>query len=189
MVFFDTVKQVGFYGAYHNNKTNQIIHFFFIPMILWTFFSMLAHVEVDVPVVGEMLGMGPMPLSYPMAAFYAGFYLMLDLPVGLVCAAILGVFGITSTDFARDYENSLEKAFALHCVAWTIQFLGHAVFEKRAPALKESILQAFLLAPFFVAMETTFALGFKEELHEEVKKLVHADIMKFKAEKKAAKVE
>ena len=183
MVFFDTAKQIAFYGAYHNNKINQLIHFVFIPSILWT--SLVFAAGVDVPVVGEMLGMGPMPLSYFAAAFYAGFYIMLDLPVGLVCAAILGIFGITSVEFAAK-ENGTQIAIAVWVFAWIMQFIGHGVFEQRAPALKDSLFQALLLAPFFVAMEAAFFLGFKEELHEEVKKLVHADIMKFKADKKTA---
>ncbi|KAG6401765.1 hypothetical protein SASPL_138630 [Salvia splendens] len=38
-------------------------------------------------------------------------------------------------------------------VCWTGQFIGHGVFEKRAPALLDNLAQAFLMAPFFVLLE------------------------------------
>ncbi|PNX71371.1 putative endoplasmic reticulum membrane protein, partial [Trifolium pratense] len=38
-------------------------------------------------------------------------------------------------------------------VCWTGQFIGHGVFEKRAPALLDNLIQAFVMAPFFVLLE------------------------------------
>jgi len=34
---FSLIDQLAFYGSYHRNKWNQIIHFFFVPLILWSF--------------------------------------------------------------------------------------------------------------------------------------------------------
>lgn len=31
-----TVEQLTFYGSYHNNKWNQLIHAYFVPTIFWT---------------------------------------------------------------------------------------------------------------------------------------------------------
>lgn len=28
--------QLAFYGAYHNNKWNQLVHFVFVPLIYWS---------------------------------------------------------------------------------------------------------------------------------------------------------
>ena len=33
---FDLVDQLSFYGSYHANPWNQLIHFFFVPLILWS---------------------------------------------------------------------------------------------------------------------------------------------------------
>ncbi|KAK4773878.1 hypothetical protein SAY87_028897 [Trapa incisa] len=38
-------------------------------------------------------------------------------------------------------------------LCWTAQFIGHGVFEKRAPALLDNLAQAFLMAPYFVLLE------------------------------------
>ena len=39
----DLLDQLAFYGAYHSNKWNQLIHFVFVPAILWTVAVWLAY--------------------------------------------------------------------------------------------------------------------------------------------------
>ena len=53
-------------------------------------------------------------------------------------------------------------------VAWGMQFVGHGVFEKRAPALKDNVVQALFLAPFFVWIECLWMGGYRPELRERV---------------------
>ena len=55
-------------------------------------------------------------------------------------------------------------AVALHVFSWFAQFYGHGVHEKRAPALLDNLLQALVLAPFFVAFEIAFFLGYRKDL-------------------------
>jgi uncharacterized membrane protein YGL010W len=43
---FDLRDQLSFYGAYHNNRLNQAIHFVFVPAILWTVAVWLAYTPV-----------------------------------------------------------------------------------------------------------------------------------------------
>ena len=45
---------------------------------------------------------------------------------------------------------------------------GHGKFEGRRPALMDSLLQAFLTAPFFVFFEYCFFFGLFQDLHHEV---------------------
>eukprot|EP01099_Mayorella_cantabrigiensis_P007347 TRINITY_DN6510_c0_g1_i1.p1 TRINITY_DN6510_c0_g1~~TRINITY_DN6510_c0_g1_i1.p1 ORF type:complete len:129 (+),score=11.98 TRINITY_DN6510_c0_g1_i1:486-872(+) len=68
-------------------------------------------------------------------------------------------------------------------VAWIAQFVGHGVFEGRAPALLDNIYQAFFLAPLFVWLEILFALGYRPELKTRMEKLVAIDIAKWKESK------
>eukprot|EP01061_Rhynchopus_euleeides_P003969 TRINITY_DN1326_c0_g1_i2.p2 TRINITY_DN1326_c0_g1~~TRINITY_DN1326_c0_g1_i2.p2 ORF type:complete len:184 (+),score=98.31 TRINITY_DN1326_c0_g1_i2:85-636(+) len=180
---FDCNKQVAFYAAYHNDKVNQWIHITCIPMILWT--ALVFTSEVEVPMLGEALGLGyPVPLSWVAAAGYATFYLMLDLMVGGAWLPILGMFAITSTDFVKENENAYPIAITVHVVAWIAQFIGHGVFEKRAPALLDSFVQALVMAPFFVGMEIAFMAGLKQQQKEDVKKLAMEDIMAFRKAQK-----
>ncbi|WVZ19083.1 hypothetical protein V8G54_006405 [Vigna mungo] len=49
--------------------------------------------------------------------------------------------------------GSLPVVLAAQLFCWTGQFIGHGVFEKRAPALLDNLTQAFLMAPYFVVLE------------------------------------
>ncbi len=50
--------------------------------------------------------------------------------------------------------------------------MGHGAFEKRAPALLDSLDQALLTAPLFVLMEVAFFLGYRKEFHAKIMKKV-----------------
>ena len=64
---------------------------------------------------------------------------------------------------------ALKLAGYTHVGAWVAQFIGHGLFERRAPSLFTGIGHSFLAAPFFVFVEAAFALGFMPELHKRVR--------------------
>jgi uncharacterized membrane protein YGL010W len=68
-------------------------------------------------------------------------------------------------------------------VSWIAQFVGHGVYEGRAPALLDNLLQALVLAPFFVFMEALFSFGYRPELQKRVNEAVEKEIKRVKAEK------
>lgn len=74
-------------------------------------------------------------------------------------------------------------AFGVFVVSWIAQFIGHGKFEGRAPALLDNLVQALVLAPFFVWMEILFKLGYRPELRSRVDKAVEKEIAKFRASK------
>lgn len=86
-------------------------------------------------------------------------------------------YGMTATYWAA----------AVHVVSWLVQFIGHGVFEKRAPALLDNLIQAFLLAPLFVWMEILFALGYRPELKSRLDTAVEKEIARFKQQNGSAK--
>ena len=53
--FYD---QLSFYGAYHHNQWNQLVHFIFVPLIFWAFSVWLAYtgqlVPYDLPTSGVL---------------------------------------------------------------------------------------------------------------------------------------
>jgi uncharacterized membrane protein YGL010W len=77
-------------------------------------------------------------------------------------------------------------AIAVKAASWIAQFIGHGVFEKRAPALLDNLLQAFVLAPFFVFLEGLFKLGYRPELQKRVNIEVEKEVKKFRASKAAS---
>ena len=78
-------------------------------------------------------------------------------------------------------------ALGIHLFSWIAQFIGHGVFEGRAPALLDNLVQALFLAPFFVWMEILFAFGYRPELKARLDENVAKEIEKVKGEKGQAK--
>jgi len=73
-------------------------------------------------------------------------------------------------------------------VSWLAQFVGHGVFEGRAPALLDNIFQALFLAPLFVWLEFLFLLGYRPELKSRLDKMVEQDVKTFRESKVNGKV-
>ena len=71
----------------------------------------------------------------------------------------------------------------MHIGCWLAQFVGHGMFEGRAPALLDNLVQAIILAPFFVYMEVLFYFGYRPELKSRLDQAVEVEIAKFRASK------
>ena len=128
----------------------------------------------------------PLNLGAFVAFVYSGFCILLEPVVGTILLPI--IFGWTVyanhlTATYTYYANSV--GIVVEIVAWILQFIGHGVFEGRAPALLDNLLQSFILAPFFVFMEVLFKFGYRPELRQRVEGAVEKEIAKFKAEKAA----
>lgn len=74
-------------------------------------------------------------------------------------------------------------AASVHVVSWIAQFIGHGIFEGRAPALLDNLVQALFLAPFFVWLEILFFFGYRPELKARLDTAVQKEIATFKASK------
>lgn len=71
-------------------------------------------------------------------------------------------------------------ALGVHVFSWVAQFIGHGVFEGRAPALLDNLVQALFLAPFFVWLEVLFMFGYRPELKARLDEAIQKDISKFR---------
>ena len=68
----------------------------------------------------------------------------------------------------------------MHLIGWVIQFIGHGVFEGRAPALLDSLDQALITGPMFVLLEVLFFLGYRKKFHQKMMKQVKRNVALFK---------
>jgi uncharacterized membrane protein YGL010W len=123
------------------------------------------------------------------AILYAGFYMLLEPVAGTVLLPV--IIGWTAyanhLTIAHTYSaNAI--AIGVEIFAWGAQFIGHGVFEGRAPALLDNLLQALVLAPFFVFMEVLFMFGYRPELQKRVSEAVEKEVKKFRSQKAAAAV-
>lgn len=120
--------------------------------------------------------------------FYAVFYVTLDAKAGSLAAFLCFVCWVVSSYLANLMGFSLAWKVVLiaQLVCWTGQFIGHGVFEKRAPALLDNLSQAFLMAPFFVlleALQTVFGYEPYPGFHIAVQAEVEAEINEWKDKK------
>eukprot|EP01060_Flectonema_neradi_P000839 TRINITY_DN10506_c0_g2_i2.p1 TRINITY_DN10506_c0_g2~~TRINITY_DN10506_c0_g2_i2.p1 ORF type:complete len:209 (+),score=42.78 TRINITY_DN10506_c0_g2_i2:95-628(+) len=174
-MFVDKEKQLAFYASYHHETINQWIHIICVPLILWSSMVFVAEVETGLPVNAPQL----------VAIVYGVFYMLMDPVIASPYLLLLFAMQETSTMFIKEVENPYILAIALHVVCWIFQFIGHGVFEKRAPALLTSFFQSLLLAPFFVWVEVLFKLGFQKDLHERVNHIVCKQIHEWKQAEQA----
>lgn len=117
---------------------------------------------------------------------YSTLYILME-PVagGMLAPLLLGgtAYGNHLTSTYGMKANWI--AIGVHIVSWLAQFVGHGIFEGRAPALLDNLVQAIFLAPLFVWLEILFAFGYRPELKARLDQSVEEEIVKFKAGKEA----
>ena len=143
MELFNLSKQYNFYKKYHKNTINVLIHIFCIPIIMWAISVFLTHFSTS-------LFYNP---TFYLTNIYSIYYLILDKNLGKIMTMIFYFSWLTSYYFYWNVSNSIYYATILHTLSWIAQFGGHFYFEGNRPALTDSLLQAFLVAPIFVLID------------------------------------
>ncbi|ODO07546.1 endoplasmic reticulum protein [Cryptococcus wingfieldii CBS 7118] len=179
----DVEEELSFYFSYHANRINQVIHFFCIPQILWTWLIVAAHVALPGAKVYLLADYFAFQLNLALAFItsYNAYYILLDPIGGVTYLPISIIMYISATFLATSPPSSLPLtdpaapsaiplALVVHAGAWVAQFIGHGVFERRAPALFDNLVQALVLAPFFVHLEALFGIfDYKPDMHKKIK--------------------
>jgi uncharacterized membrane protein YGL010W len=154
------------YAAYHRDPRTKLTHFVGVPAIVFAILVLLALVRTAV---------GGIEVSLAMAfvAVMLGYYLALDLVVGLALATLIAPVLWAAEQIARQSLPISLGVFLIFFVGgWVIQLVGHK-FEGNRPALLDNLFHA-LVAPAFLVAELLFALGLRRELREEVERRVEA---------------
>ncbi|KAL8939177.1 MAG: hypothetical protein Q9216_003501 [Gyalolechia sp. 2 TL-2023] len=115
---------------------------------------------------------------------YATLYVLMEPVAGGLLAPLM----LAGTAYANHLSSTYGQtanywALGLHLTSWIAQFIGHGVFEGRAPALMDNLVQAFFLAPFFVWMEILFRLGYRPGLRSRLDEAVEKEIQKYRKSK------
>jgi len=183
---FDVRKQITFYGSYHSHPVNVAIHIFCVPALLWSAlvlstllpspsFLPSAHYVFNNYLVFDM------KTPALTTAFYLSYYLLLD-PVAAILYAPQMILSLLSATAYAHRPDGIRNAVIVQFFSWIAQFLGHGLAEGRAPALLDNILGALVLAPFFVHLELLFMLGYRPELHKQLKNDVGKEVARLRRE-------
>jgi len=183
---FSVERQLVFYGAYHSNPTNIAIHICCVPMLLWSSMVFLSSLSTPASSPSVAHYFGPylgFELNWAtlLATIYQLYYIILEPVAGLLYVPQMAVMLLSAIPFSHRSDGVKMAAF-VQLFSWIAQFMGHGLAEKRAPALLDNILGAFVLAPFFVHMEILFSLGYNKTLHKKMKSGVGVEIAKFRRE-------
>ena len=105
-----------------------------------------------------------------------------------VAGALLAPLLIGGTAYANYLTSTYGAtanywAIGVHVVSWIAQFIGHGIYEGRAPALLDNLVQAIFLAPFFVWLEVLFFFGYRPELRSRLDSSIEKEIAKFRSAK------
>jgi uncharacterized membrane protein YGL010W len=153
-------EQMRSYASFHRDSRNKLTHFVGVPLIVYAIFLLLS--------LGQLVGSEtwPVPITCATVAFVACmiYYVRLDAKLALLQLPFSAV-PLYLADYTAKTVPPTEAIwiFFLSFVGgWLIQFLGH-YFEGQKPALFDNIMQVFN-APLFLAMEVSFALGWRSDL-------------------------
>ncbi|KAK4779925.1 hypothetical protein SAY87_016031 [Trapa incisa] len=191
----DLEKHFAFYGAYHSNPINVLIHMLLVWPIVFTtllilYFtpSLFGFHPVEFSLFGSHVIL-LLNVGFLLTVIYAIFYVCFDVKAGTLAALLCVACWIGSSFVANRLGFSLTWKVVLiaQVLCWTGQFIGHGVFERRAPALLDNLAQAFLMAPFFVLLEALHKfLGYEPYpgFHERVQAKIESDAVSWQDKKK-----
>ena len=182
------LETMAFYGVYHSDPMNQLIHFFFVPCILWSMIIMMAHAPLLPVSISLLPGIPTHLFSWASVALclYVVFYLTIDILGAMIYFPVLYAMYWTSVSmYQADQKQSsstswtgtgrlVKRALLLHLAGWYFQIHpGHKVFEGSQPAIMQSLGGALTSAPLFAFYEGVWALGIRRDLQQTV--LVRVD--------------
>lgn len=133
------------YGESHKNKTNKLIHWVCIPLIVFSLVGLLW----IIPVPEVLQGVPYLNWATIVLAAALLFYIRLSIPlfIGFVLISALMVLG-NATLFQVFDENRLYHliaSVAIFVLAWIGQFIGHNIEGKKPSFFKD--LQFLLIGP------------------------------------------
>lgn len=180
-------KQLRFYGAYHHNPVNIAVHVICVPLILWTFFLLASNSPNVIPTPEKYTYDYLRPNIGTLACLlYSTLYVLMEPVAGSAFAVLLFASTAFANHLVSRYGMTVNYwAMGAHVVCWLAQFVGHGVYEGRAPALLDNLFQAVFLAPLFIWLEVLFTLGYRPELKSKLERWAKEDIAKWKANGKA----
>ena len=121
------------YDRYHTTRGNEFCHYLGIPLIILALLGMLRHVA---------LGAG---LNVGLLLLVAAFLFYLTLSPRLALAMLLVSAGL----YALSLWLTLALAAGVFVVGWILQFVGHGVYEKRAPAFLGNLVH-LMVGPLWI---------------------------------------
>jgi len=134
------------YAVYHKNKTNKIIHWFCIPLIMYSLFGILSQLSFSFTLNDNNYTINILVIFIVLATLYY-FKLSKKLAIGMLIVTILLVKLLDIIDIFNS-ELHLIIYLSIFSIAWVGQFLGHKIEGKKPAFFKD--LQFLLIGPLWL---------------------------------------
>jgi len=151
-------RQLAAYAGYHRDPRNCLTHAVGIPVLFLAVLIPLALRRV--PLGAFEVALGSLLLIPAVAAWIA-----LDFRIGAAMLAAIVPLAIAAEWIARSagVTRAVLVAATLFVIGWALQIVGHAVFERRKPALLDNAFHMFI-GPMFITAKILVALGVRPDL-------------------------
>ena len=144
------------YSESHQNETNQLIHWIFVPLIFLSVIGMLW--DVKLPVELDFMGGEPLNVSMIIALLVFAYYLSLSFAISV------GMLVVTSIGMIACYLYSGPISvwiisLGIFVISWIFQLWGHKIEGKKPSFFKD--LEFFLVGPMWILAKFYNKLGIK----------------------------
>jgi len=133
------------YAADHRHPMNRLTHKIAIPFIVFHIMTMLDWLKTGQEIGGVAITGGIIGFVVAML-----FYAWADLKMAPLMALLFGA----ALFLGRQFGDNHTPVIVIAVVGWTVQLIGHAVYEKNRPSLLTNALQALVGPYFFVSVLT-----------------------------------
>ena len=134
------------YALYHKNKTNKVIHWFCIPLIMYSLFGLLSLLTFNYNLNGTLLEFNILSIFIALVVVYY-FRLSKKLALGMLIFSIILVRMLDLVNFVNS-ESHFAIYLFIFIIAWIGQFIGHKIEGKKPAFLKD--LQFLLIGPLWL---------------------------------------
>ena len=133
------------YGESHQNKTNKIIHWICVPLIMFSLLGILSLIKFTTPIFSSYYCINVAHLLIILSII---FYFRLSSPItiGMIIYSALNLYIIHQFELLYASQSILLMIYiAIFVGAWIGQFIGHKI-EGQKPSFFED-LQFLLIGP------------------------------------------
>ncbi|HEY6618259.1 MAG TPA: Mpo1-like protein [Steroidobacteraceae bacterium] len=145
------------YGASHRNPTNEALHWFCVPVILWCVLGLLwvtpfpSAIRASVPFANW---------ATVITLFALLYYSLLSVPLALGILPLLVLMLFSLDALSRNTLAPMWMICAgLFVLAWIGQFIGHAIEKKRPSFFKD--VQFLMIGPMWLLANVYRRLGIR----------------------------
>ncbi len=147
------------YGQSHQNKTNKIIHWICVPLIMFSLLGILSLIKTTIPIFSSYYCIN---VSHLLILFSIIFYFRLSIPItiGMIIYSLLNLYIIYQFELLYSNQVTLLTIYiTIFIAAWIGQFIGHKI-EGQKPSFFED-LQFLLIGPAWLLSFLYNKLGIK----------------------------